>query len=286
MTKYGFLGMGIMGRAMTTNLLKAGCDVTVWNRSPEKCSPLVDMGATQARTPAEVAAACDITFAMVSDPAAAEALCLGADGVCGGISSGKGYIDVSTVDSTTSTKLSKAVHDRGGLYLEAPVSGSKKPAEDGALVFLCSGDETLYNHAEHALDIMGKKAFYFGEAGRGAHVKLVINMIMGTMMTALGEGLSLGQKAGLDPSDIIEVLAQGAINNPMFQLKGPLMAEGNFRTAFPLKHMQKDMRLALELGKTLNQPLSTVSAANDLYLKALESGSGDDDFSAVYQVID
>jgi 3-hydroxyisobutyrate dehydrogenase-like beta-hydroxyacid dehydrogenase len=117
-------------------------------------------------------------------------------------------------------------------------------------------------------------------------MKLVINMVMGTMMTAFAEGLSLGDKAGLNKTDIIEVLAQGAINNPMFQLKGPLMADGNFNTAFPLKHMQKDMRLALLLGDSVNQPLHTSSAANNAYIKAKKNGCSDEDFSAVIKCIE
>ncbi|WP_163340466.1 NAD(P)-dependent oxidoreductase [Desulfopila sp. IMCC35008] len=286
MTKYGFLGIGIMGKAMVTNLLKAGLDVTVWNRTPERCTPLVDMGANQAQTPAEVIEACDITFGMVSDPEAAKAVCLGEHGVAQAMTAGKGYIDISTVDSDTSRALCQTIQGKGGRFLEAPVSGSKKPAEDGALVFLCAGDESLYRDAAEPLGIMGKKSFYFPEIGQGAQIKLVINMVMGTMMTAFSEGLALGEQVGLQKSDILEVLAQGAINNPMFQLKGPLMAANTYNPAFPLKHMQKDMRLALELGEKHNQPLNTVAAANELYLKAKRNGSDDEDFSAVMKVIE
>ncbi len=285
MNKYGFLGIGIMGKAMATNLLKAGFDVTVWNRTAERCAPLVELGAKQGKTPADVVAECDITFGMVSDPAAANALCFGKAGVLEGISGGRSYIDVSTVDAETSINIYNAIKEKGGRYLEAPVSGSKKPAEDGLLVFLCSGDESLYIDAKEALDVMGKKAFYFPQIGQGAQVKLVINMIMGTMMTAFAEGLSLGDKMGLQKKDIIDVIGQGAINNPMFQLKGPLMAEGNFTTAFPLKHMQKDMRLALMLGDKYSQPLHTSSAANNAYIMAKNKGYSDEDFSAVIKNI-
>ncbi len=285
MIKYGFLGIGIMGKAMAANLLKAGLEVTVWNRTSSRCDSLIDMGARQGESPAAVIQACDVTFAMVSDPEAAEALCFGPDGVLAGISQGKSYVDVSTVAPETSQKISSAIKAKGGLYLEAPVSGSKKPAEDGTLVFLCSGDEELYTQAKPALDIMGKKSYYFSDTGQGAQMKLVINMIMGTMMTAFAEGLSLGEKLGLDMTDIIDVLAQGAINNPMFQLKGPLMAEGKFDPAFPLKHMQKDMRLALELGDKHEQPLFTTAAANNAYIKARANGSKDEDFSAVIKAL-
>lgn len=286
MSKYGFLGIGIMGKAMATNLLKAGFDVTVWNRTAERCTPLVDLGAKRGKTAAGVIAECDITFAMVSDPSAASALCFDKGGVLEGITAGKSYIDVSTVDSETSNSIHDAITAKGGRFLEAPVSGSKKPAEDGALVFLCSGDESLYKDAGEALDVMGKKSFYFPNVGQGAQIKLVINMIMGTMMAAFAEGLSLGDKIGLKKADILDVIAQGAINNPMFQLKGPLMTKGNFTPAFPLKHMQKDMRLALLLGDACSQPLHTTSAANNAYIAARQSGYSDEDFSAVIKDIE
>ena len=285
MIKYGFLGLGIMGKAMAANLIGAGLDVTVWNRTKEKCMPLVEQGAFLGNSPGEVTAQCDITFAMVSDPAAAASLFFDEGGVLEGIAPGKAYIDVSTVDPATSKRIAEGVKARGGRYLEAPVSGSKKPAEDGTLVFLCSGDESLYHDAEPALQIMGKKSFYFTVLGQGAQMKLVINMIMGTMMTAFGEGLALGGKVGLNMTDILDVLTQGAIDNPMFRMKGPQMAQNNFSTAFPLKHMQKDMRLALQLGDECGQPLFTAGAANNLYIKTRETGGADEDFSAVLRAI-
>jgi len=285
MMKYGFLGIGIMGQAMAANLIKAGFDVTVWNRTAEKCEPLIKIGASHGADPAEVVTNCDITFAMVADPAAARELCFGARGVLEGITTNKGYIDVSTVDPQTSVKIGRAINDKDGRFLEAPVSGSKKPAEDGALVFLCAGDNSLYHDAMSALEVMGKKTFYFGEVAKGAQMKLVINMIMGTMMTAFGEGLSLGKKAGLSMTDIFDVLDQGVIANQMFRIKGPMMAEDRFPAAFPLKHMQKDMRLALLMGDQNGQALYTAGAANASYLKARNRGCDDDDFSAVLQVL-
>lgn len=285
MKKYGFLGLGIMGQAMAANLLNAGCHVTVWNRTAEKCAPLVGNGASQGATPADVVTKSDITFAMVSDPAAARELYFGEHGVLQGITPGKSYIDVSTVDPQTAVEISAAINCQGGRFLEAPVSGSKKPAEDGALVFLCGGDESLYSEALPALDIMGKKSFHLGRVGSGARMKLVINMIMGTTMAAFAEGLSLGEKAGLDTGDILAVLDQGAIANPMFRLKGPMMNGQNFATAFPLKHMQKDMRLALLLGDETGQTLPAAAAANALYIKARDKGCDDDDFSAVLKAV-
>jgi 3-hydroxyisobutyrate dehydrogenase-like beta-hydroxyacid dehydrogenase len=285
MKKYGFLGLGIMGEPMVDNLLKAGFEVCVWNRTAEKCAPLIKKGASQGKSPADVARQCEITFAMVSDPEAAHALCFGRDGVVEGIGQGRGYVDISTVDPETSKEIGAAVSAAGGSFLEAPVSGSKKPAEDGTLVFLCAGDEQLYKDAGGAFEAMGKTSFFLGETGRGAEMKLIVNMIMGVMMVGFSEGLSLGKAAGLKPEDILQVLSQGAIDNPMFRLKGPLMVDGNFSPAFPLKHMQKDMRLALLLGDCLSQSLSTSASANAAFIKARGEGSAEEDFSAVFRTI-
>lgn len=285
MQHLGFLGLGIMGSPMAKNLLKAGYTLSVWNRTGEKCDPLVAAGAMQAESPAAVAQAADITFGMVSDPKASEAICFEPGGVLEGIGTEKGYVDISTVAPETSMKIAQAVAQKGGRFLEAPVSGSKKPAEDGALVFLCAGDKTLFEDAKPAFDIMGKKSFYLGETGHGARMKLVINMIMGTMMSALSEGLALGSKVGLQSKDILSVLEQGAIDNPMFRLKGPLMSDNNFATAFPLKHMQKDLRLATLMGNEYQQTLPTAAAANNSFIKALDLGCGDEDFSAVLNAV-
>ncbi len=285
MIRYGFLGLGIMGKAMATNLVAAGLDVTVWNRTKEKCAPLVDLGAHQGNSPGEVTGRCDITFAMVSDPVAASSLCFDAGGILEGIGPEKSYVDASTIDPATAKKIAEAVRLKGGRYLEAPVIGTKKPAEDGNLIFLCGGDESLYSDAAPALQLMGRKSFFFKEVGQGARMKLICNMIMGTTMAAFAEGLALGGKAGLDMQDLLEVLSEGPIDNPMFRLKGHQMINNCFQTAFPLKHMQKDMRLALQLGDTCGQPLCTAEAANNLYCKSRDAGEEDADFSAVIKTI-
>jgi len=286
MAKYGFLGLGIMGSGMASNLVRAGFEVIVWNRNAAKCAPLVKLGARQANSPREVAAECEITFAILSDPDAARAVCLGSDGVVAGISKGRGYVDMSTVDSDTARAISAAIVHAGGRFLEAPVSGTKKPAEDGTLIILAGGDESLYEDSVPAFEKMGKLFPYLGETGQGARMKLVINMIMGGMMSAFCEGLSLGRKSGLDGQKILEVLAAGALANPMFSGKGQMILQGDFPTSFPLKHMQKDLRLAIGLGDQLGQPLSSAAAANETFKRARKMGFSDEDFAAVFKAID
>lgn len=285
MKSIGFLGLGIMGKAMAANLIKAGFDVTVWNRNTAKCAELVALGARQGATPKDVAAHCDITFAMVSDPEAALALCQGPDGVAAGIGAGRGYVDMSTVDDITSKTIASLITHAGGRFLEAPVSGTKKPAEDGTLIILAAGDPSLYNDAKPAFEVMGKMSPYLGDVGQGANMKLVVNMMMGGMLSIFSEGMSLGQKAGLDGQQILDIIDAGAMSNPMFKGKGAMLLNENYTTSFPLKHMQKDMRLAVALGDQLDQPLPTAAIANEAFKQAIKAGFGEEDMAAVYKVI-
>lgn len=285
METYGFLGLGIMGSAMAKNLIKAGFRVKVWNRSPAKCEELAALGAEVAATPAEVASSCAITIAMLADPAAAHEVCFGPQGVLEGIGAGRGYVDMSTVDAGTAKEIAAAVTAKGARFLEAPVSGSKKPAEDGTLIILAAGDRGLFDKTMPLFEKMGKKSLFLGEVGRGAEMKLIVNMVMGGMMTIFSEGMALAEKAGLDSADLLDVLDSGALANPMFKLKGGQMTSDSFAPAFPLKHMQKDMRLAVALGDALGQPLFTAAAANESFKKARALGLADSDFCAVIKAI-
>ncbi len=285
MKSIGFLGLGIMGNAMAANLIKAGFDVTVWNRNSAKCAELVALGAHQGNSPKAVAASCDITFAMVSDPEAALALCQGPDGVMAGIGDNRGYVDMSTVDDKTSKTIAASITQAGGRYLEAPVSGTKKPAEDGTLIILAAGDQSLYDDAKPAFEVMGKMSPYLGDVGQGANMKLVVNMMMGGMLSIFSEGMTLGQKAGLDGQQILDIVDAGAMSNPMFKGKGAMLLKEDYTTSFPLKHMQKDLRLAIALGDQFDQPLPTAAIANEAFKQAIKAGFADEDIAAVYKAI-
>ncbi|KAL9227513.1 hypothetical protein vseg_003194 [Gypsophila vaccaria] len=281
----GFLGLGIMGKAMAMNLLSNGFRVTVWNRTISKCDELVEHGASVGETPAAVVSKCKYTIAMLSDPSAVLSVAFGKDGVVEACGNGKSYIDMSTVDADTSTKICEAVTSKGGRFLEAPVSGSKKPAEDGQLIILAAGEKGLYDEAIPIFDVLGKKSFYLGQVGNGAKMKLVVNMIMGSVMNAFSEGLELADKSGLDPSTLLDVLDLGAMANPMFKMKGPSMLQSKYPPAFPLKHQQKDMRLAIALGDENAVSMPVSAAANEVFKKARSMGLGDQDFSAVHEAV-
>lgn len=281
----GYLGMGIMGSAMAGRLLEAGFPTTIWNRSRGKCEELEAKGAKVADTPKALVEACDLVFACTSDPESAKAVVFGENGVLAGITAGKRFVDMSTVDEETSKEISAAVLAKGGRFLEAPVSGSKGPALQGQLVILTAGDKALQEEAQPCFDILGKKTFFLGDVGAGARMKLVVNMVMGINMVALSEGLAMGTKAGLAGDDIMAVIKEGAINSPMYGLKGPKMLAGDYAPNFPLKHQQKDVRLAIGLGEHVGQAMPLAAAANEVFKAAQAAGKGDEDFSAVFDTV-
>jgi len=282
----GFAGLGIMGSAMAANLVKAGFSVTVWNRSMDKTAPLAAMGAAVAVSPRRLAEQCDVVITMLADPLAVKFVRDGAEGIIAGLTSGKGYLDMSTVAAETSLETARFAHEKGALFLEAPVGGSRKPAEDASLTIMAAGDRTLYDLSLPVLEKLGKKIMFLGETGKAARMKLANNLVMCGALAALCEGMALAAGSGLEPAQLLEVLDSGAVSNPMFRLKGPLIAaNGEFPPSFPLKHMQKDLRLALQLADETGQPLFATAVINELYKSALAEGLGDSDFAAVSRII-
>lgn len=214
--RIGFIGLGLMGEGMSRRLVTAGGrSLCVWNRSPAKSEALTaELGADKvvvASTPSEVVSSCDIVYCMLSTPSAVKAVYEMEDGVLAGVSASTCIIDCATLCETDMHRLSAQVAERGGRFLEAPVSGSKGPAAAGQLIFLAAGDEALYASVASDLDAMGKAKFFFGEVGKGTRMKLVVNMVMGSMMAAFGEGISLADASGLDPTQLLQVLDLGVM---------------------------------------------------------------------------
>jgi len=282
MAHYGFIGAGLMGIPMATNLLKAGHQLTVWNRTREKCAGLEELGATYVETPLEVVSAAEVTFSMLADPQAAMAVCFSPSGVIQAVGPGKAYVEMSTIDPETSSKIGISIQARGALFLEAPVSGSVPQAEAGELVIMCAGDEELYTDLLAAWDVLGKKHLYLGEVGAAASMKLGVNQLMGSMMASFCEVLTLVDEAGLDKRDFLAIIGAGALAAPLFAAKGEKILAQNRTAQFPLKHQQKDLRLALQLGDAHRVPMSVCAAANELYKRAYQYGLEDDDMSALF----
>ncbi|XP_070811464.1 cytokine-like nuclear factor N-PAC isoform X2 [Pituophis catenifer annectens] len=280
--KIGFLGLGLMGSGIVSNLIKMGHTVTVWNRTAEKCDLFIQEGARLGRTPAEVVSTCDITFACVSDPKAAKDV-LGPSGVLQGIRPGKCYVDMSTVDADTVTELAQVIVSRGGRFLEAPVSGNQQLSNDGMLVILAAGDRGLYEDCSSCFQAMGKTSFFLGEVGNAAKMMLIVNMVQGSFMATIAEGLTLAQVTGQSQQTLLDILNQGQLASIFLDQKCQNILQGNFKPDFYLKYIQKDLRLAIALGDSVNHPTPMAAAANEVYKRAKALDQSDNDMSAVYR---
>jgi len=281
----GFIGLGLMGLGMAKNLLnKRKHHLIIWNRDTSKSDDLATEfpgRVTVASTPKEVVATAQVTFTMLSTLEASAAVFEGPDGVLAGVGPTTSIVDCATLTPERMAEMAVQVEEKGAIFLEAPVSGSKAPAEQGTLIFMCAGDKGLYERVSEDLDAMGKARYFLGTVGAASRMKIVVNMTMGGMLACFAEGLGLAEAADLPLDDLLAILDGGACACPMFKLKGPKMLQRKYDTAFPLKHAQKDMRFAVELGDKLAQPLPVAAAANEVYKRARRQGHDDDDFSAV-----
>ncbi|XP_057201375.1 cytokine-like nuclear factor N-PAC isoform X1 [Triplophysa rosa] len=283
--RIGFLGLGLMGSGVVSNLLKMGHVVTVWNRTAEKqCDLFIQEGARLGRTPAEVVSMCDITFSCVSDPKAARDLVLGPSGVLQGIRPGKCYVEMSTVDPETIIELAQVITSRGGRFLEAPVSGSQQLSNDGMLVIVAAGDRSVYEDCSSCFQAMGKTSFFIaGEAGNATRMMLILNMVQGSFMATIAEGLTLAQATRQSQQTFLDILCQGQMASTFVDQKCQNILQGNFKPDYYLKHIQKDLRLAISMGDSVNHPTPMAAAANEVYKRAKALDQSDNDMSAVYR---
>ncbi|XP_062388699.1 cytokine-like nuclear factor N-PAC isoform X3 [Sardina pilchardus] len=281
--RIGFLGLGLMGSGVVSNLLKMGHVVTVWNRTAEKCDLFIQEGARLGRTPAEVVSMCEITFSCVSDPKAARDLVLGPSGVLQGIRPGKCYVEMSTIDPETVAELSQVITSRGGRFLEAPVSGSQQLSNEGMLVILAAGERSVYEDCSSCFQAMGKTSFFLGEVGNAARMMLILNMVQGSYMATIAEGLTLAQATGQSQQTFLDILCQGQMASSFVDQKCQNILQGNFKPDYYLKHIQKDLRLAISMGDSVNHPTPMAAAANEVYKRAKALDQSDNDMSAVYR---
>ena len=283
--KIGLIGLGLMGRPMGMNLLKAGHSLTVWNRTPARAEELVKAGAVLAKTPREVAAASDALLTIVSDPPALESVLWGQegknDGALGGLKAGSIYIDSSTISPALVKKIAAACKDRGVRFLDAPVTGGDWGAREGNLVFMIGGDAETLKEAEPVLGVMGKKLFHLGPNGAGQTIKLAMNAILALQVGAMAEAIALVTKAGLSGEQLVEVMQSSMARSGLLDLKSPLMLKGDFKPSFPLRLMHKDLGLALDLANQLGVALPATAAAREVYNYVRGEAKEDLDYSAV-----
>jgi len=283
--KIGFIGLGIMGSAMASNLLKSGHDLFVYNRTKEKADELVKQGAIWKESPAAVAKEIDVLFTMLEDPKAVESLALDTDGFLNEMKKGNIWIDSSTVNPSFTKKMSEKAIAKHIRFLDAPVSGSKVPAEKGELLFLVGGEKADMDEVQPLFDLMGQKAVHIGNHGKGSAMKLMINQLLGQSMLAFSESLSLGMAMGLDKKMAMDVLLKTPVTAPILNVFRSRIEDENYEANFPLKHLQKDLHLFTETAFELNKAVPLTNAAKEVYAQAKQKGQADLDFSSIFKFI-
>jgi 3-hydroxyisobutyrate dehydrogenase-like beta-hydroxyacid dehydrogenase len=284
--KIGFMGLGIMGTPMAANLLKAGYAVMVYNRSPEKADPLVKQGAGLASTPKALAKTADVIIAMVTGPEALGNLLWGPDGAGGAFNHSKIFINMSSVAPRYTRELARELEPSGVTFIDAPVSGTKKPAEDGTLLILAGGPQDKVKELEPLFLAMGKKVIYCGPAGQGSMMKMFINLLLGLMMEGFAEGLNYGKLGGLTMEAMLDTVFSGPLNCAMFQMKAPHLQNRTYPTAFPLKHMTKDAKFVVDTAFELGAPIPLGQMLLHLFRIGVAQGWGDEDLSAIARVLE
>ena len=270
----GFIGLGIMGRGMSHNLLKAGFDVRVWNRTRARMDALVDAGATAGESPADVAAHCDIIITCVSDTADVEAVIMGENGVIHGAKEGALVIDHSTISPQATKEMAAALAANGVHMLDAPISGGSEGAANGTLSIMVGGDEAQFNRAMPAFEAMGKTITHVGDSGAGQMVKLVNQILVVTTMLGVSEALMFAQAGGLDLEKVLTAVSGGAAGSWMLSNRGPQVIKRDWRPGFSIDLQQKDIRLVLEAADQLGTPMLGTGQVFQLYRSLQKQGLG------------
>jgi 3-hydroxyisobutyrate dehydrogenase-like beta-hydroxyacid dehydrogenase len=290
--RIGLIGLGLMGRPMGMNLLKAGHPLKVWNRTASRADELVAAGAALAKSPREAAVDADVLLTMVSDPPALEEVLWGsksgggagvaaADAALPALKSGSIYIDSSTVSPDLARKIAAACAKKGVRFLDAPVTGGDWGAKKGELVFMIGGDAETLKAVEPIVGVMGKKWFLLGPNGAGQTIKLAMNSMLALQVEALAEALALVTAAGLKGESLIEVMQSSMARSGVLDVKAPNLLKGEYAPSFPLRLMYKDISLALELARELGVTLPAATAAHETYGKVKAAAKEDLDYSAV-----
>jgi 3-hydroxyisobutyrate dehydrogenase len=280
-TKVAVLGTGIMGAAMARNLLAGGMEVRAWNRSREKAEPLEEDGAEVADSPAEAARDADFLLTMLADADVIEEAV--GNGVLPALAEGGVWLQMSTVGEDGAKRLAEIANEHGVPYVDAPVLGTKQPAEQGQLVVLASGPEEVRERTEQIFDAVGSKTVWLGEAGAGSRLKLVINNWIVGLLGVLAETIAFARSVGVDPSRFLETIEGGPLGLPYAQLKGNMMIEEDFPTSFSAKLARKDTGLVLGAAEAhdLRMPIAEAVAAR--FDEAIQAGHGEEDMAAVYR---
>ena len=272
--KIGFIGLGIMGRGMSRNLLKAGFAVCVWNRTANRMDAIIEAGATAGKNPADVAAQSDIIITCVSDTPDVEAVILGENGVIYGAKPGALVVDMSTISPQATLKIAQKLNDKGVFMLDAPMSGGSEGAEKGTLTIMVGGNAAQVERAMPAFQAMGKTITHVGPQSAGQMVKLVNQILVVGNMLAVGEALLFAQAGGLDLQKTLDAVTAGAAGSWMLANRGPQVIKRDWRPGFMIDLQQKDVRLALQAADAMGVPLMGTSLIFNLYRTLQARGLG------------
>jgi 3-hydroxyisobutyrate dehydrogenase-like beta-hydroxyacid dehydrogenase len=274
-----------MGSRMAKRLLDAGHSVTGYNRTKSKAQWLLDAGMKWADSPRAVAQSSDVVFSMIANNSALRAVTESNDGIVAGLSAGKIYIEMSTVSPAAIRELARQVEARGAEMLDAPVSGSSITLEEGKLSFMVGGKREVFDKALPYLQAIGPKATYVGGHGLAASMKIATNLSLAVQMLAFSEGLLLAEKSGIARETAVEVLLNSVMASPMVKYRGPFVLKMPDEAIFDVNMMQKDLLLALEMGRQLDVPLPTTAITNQLLTAARGMGLAEKDFAIIFEVL-
>lgn len=284
--KIGYAGMGIMGSGMATNLARAGHDVTVWNRTPERTAPLVAVGAAVAKSPKELAMACDVIMICVSDTPDVEAVAGGEDGLLAGLSAAKIVVDHSTISASATKRLADEARAKGADWIDAPVSGGSEGAEKGTLSIMAGGDAATVTKIMPYLEAYGSSITHVGPTGAGQMVKLVNQVLVVGTGLAVSEALLLAEAGGLDLEATIAAVTGGAADSWMLANRGPQMIARDWQPGFTIDLQQKDLRLVLEAADELAVPIPGTSLIFQMYRALQRRGLGHEGNHALVKALE
>ena len=285
MAEVGYVGLGVMGSSIVRRLLADGHDVTVWNRTREKAEPLLAEGARWAVSPREVAAAGELVFTMVTNTEAVRAVAEGEEGILAGLSPGAIYVDMSTASPANTRALAERVAAAGAAMLDSPVSGTSVTVDQGKASLMVGGDTESFERARPVLQSIGPKVIHVGPNGSAVTMKIAVNLSLAVQMLAFSEGVLLAEKSGISREKAVEVMLASVIASPMVAYRGPLVLGHPDEVWFDCHMMQKDLNLALELGRQLEVPLPTTAVTNELLTAANGMGVGGRDFAVLFDVL-
>jgi 3-hydroxyisobutyrate dehydrogenase-like beta-hydroxyacid dehydrogenase len=285
MANLGFVGLGVMGSEMVSRLLSKGHTVTGYNRTRAKAQRLIDRGMKWADSPRAVCASADVTFSMVTDEKALAAIMEGSDGILSVVAPGKFLIDMSTVSPHYSRSVAAKAREKGADMIDAPVSGSVITLQEGKLSVMVGGRRETFDRLKPILDDVGPKVTYVGDNGLALSMKIATNLSLAVQMMAFCEGVLLAEKSGIAREVAVDVLTNSAIASPMIKYRGPFVLTMPAEAWFDVNMMQKDMMLALDMGRALDIPLPTTAVCNEFLTAARGMGFAKQDFAVVFEVL-